>query len=660
MLNFPALAALIIPILNLDFMCPVDITSQAFASAESIFGPMMVNDVNRLKCSIGIDGFQQSDGIDAATPRIQSNESIASLKSLFERRQGLTVETWITPRDIGSSDYLPIVTIGSLTDLPHSMRPRDRCHDHDFRLSQYGSYLQLSYTAMGKCQTAIITSIPLGSALTHIVVSFTNSTTRVHINGVAARTGTITSFVDEHLDNWNSTYGLQLFSDYVSPIIEVPNAPDRVFAGAIHNVKIYDFAVKDADATILFRAGLRSGAPVDSNTGGVSNGEGDQTTAIVPPRLTPTFSDIVLKEGKTDSSPFVIGGDVYGLNISTILVEIVSVPSHGKLFFKGIQIDSGDRLPTINNLVSLTYGGLDEDFFNVANTTSDGVDLGLELASFEFRLIEVVGSVVLTTSNTVRPLIQVVNVNDIPKLVVPDEIYLTGEKSSQGRDIYIVNGIHLDDSKDRNVDKVRVEVEVMEKSGDIQLNEKYLHMAEFSLCSLRSYSDWKCRGDGNGRSMTFIAEPGNVDLILSDMIYTPYFLKTDDQIIVRVYDGQGGDCLDAAEHMMYGNAQLSVHQRCTFIMGAIYIPKPSDTKRFPGEEEEVVNKNFFQRAWDTVFAVFNKNWFTVGILGFSILVITMIAVCCYLRCRTKKAREEKGKDGSGARSESRVDASNMA
>jgi hypothetical protein len=73
-----------------------------------------------------------------------------------------------------------------------------------------------------------------------------------------------------------------------------------------------------------------------------------------------------------------------------------------------------------------------------------------------------------------------------------------------------------------------------------------------------------------------------------------------------------------------------------------------------------VNKNFFQKAWDTVFAVFNKNWFTVGILGFSILVITMIAVCCYLRCRTKKVQEEKGKDGSGAGSESRVDASNMA
>ena len=662
MLNFPALAALIIPIVNIDFMCPVNITSQAFADADSIFGPMVINDVNRFKCSGGVDGFQRANGID--TPRIQSNESIASLKHRFERRQGLTVETWITPKDIGSSDYLPIVTIGSLKDLPHSMRPRDRCHDHDFRLSQYGSYLQLSYTSMGKCQTAIITSIPLVSALTHIVVALTNTTTRVHINGIAARTGTITTFMDQHLDNWNSTYGLQLFSDFVSPIIEVPNAPDQVFAGAIHSVKLYDFAIKDDDVTILFRAGLRSGVPTDSSTDDASNGDAlRQNSTIVTSRLTPSFSEIVLKEGKTENSPFTIGGDVYGLNVSTVLVEIVSVPVYGRLFFNGIHITAGDRLPTKNYLASVTFGGLDEDFFNVANTTSDRVDLGLELASFEFRLIEVDGSVVLAASDTARPLIRVVNVNDVPTLVVPDEIYLTGEKSSQGRDIYIVNGIHLDDSKDRNVDKVRVEIEVKGKSGDVQLNQEYLHLAEFSLCSLRSYSDWKCRGDGNGRSMTFIAEPGNVDLILSDMTYTPYFLKTDDQIVVRVYDGEGGDCLDAAEHVLYGNAQMSMHPRCTLIMGSIYIPKPSDTKRFPGEEEEVVERNFFQKAWDAVFAVFNKNWFLVGILGFSILVMTVLVVCCYMRCRTKKSqqgKEQRGKDDPKTVSGGQVDASNLA
>ena len=53
----------------------------------------------------------------------------------------------------------------------------DRCHDHDYRLSQFASYLQFSYTAAGKCQTAIFASLPLDSSLTHVVVSFTNSST---------------------------------------------------------------------------------------------------------------------------------------------------------------------------------------------------------------------------------------------------------------------------------------------------------------------------------------------------------------------------------------------------------------------------------------------------------------------------------------------------
>jgi hypothetical protein len=132
---------------------------------------------------------------------------------------------------------------------------------------------------------------------------------------------------------------------------------------------------------------------------------------------------------------------------------------------------------------------------------------------------------------------------------------------------------------------------------------------------------------------------------------------------VRVYDGEGCDCLDAAEHVLYGNPQMSVHPRCTLIMGSMYIPKPSDMKLFPGEVEEVVEKNFFQKAWDAVFRVFNRNWFLVGILGFSILVMTVIVGCCYLRCRTKKSQkgnEQEDKGGSKARTGRHFDVSTMA
>ena len=676
MLNFPALAALIIPIVTMDFKCPIDATSQALATADTILGPMIVNDINNFKCSIETDGFQQSKLIQPVdSPRIQSLETIASLKQRYQRKQGITFETWITPSEVESSDELPIITIGTQIKLPFSIRPRDRCHNHDFRLSQYGSYLQLTYTAVGKCQSAIIPSVPLKSNLTHIVVTLTESTTKVFINGKFARTN-VNSFVNQHLDNWNSTYGVMLFSDLVPPIVTLSNAPDRIFAGAIHTIKMYDFAVQDEDASILFQAGLRSG--ITSTNGTVSDEEHNDGTGSIntnttnsPPRLTATCPDILLKEGSTEKAPFTVGGEAYGVNVSNnVFAEMISVPTYGKLMFNGITIMAGDRIPTnsINNRAILTFGGLKEDFFNVATRTSNGVDLGVEVASFEFRLIELDDdSNVRFASTSIRPLIQVVNVNDIPLLVVPEEIYLTGERSSQERDIYIINGIHLNDSKDRNVDKVRVELEVLGKSGELELNEEYLYLAEFSECSIRSYSAWKCRGkNGSGRVLTFVAEPGDVDFILSDMRYTPYFLKSDDQIVVRVFDGQGGECLDAAEHKRWiGNnatsasiataksssaAQKSIHQRCTLTMSAIYIPKPEDAKRYPGEEKKIPKRNSIQKVWDNFFSLFNNNYILVGILGISILLVLIVVVCCCLRCRAKK-RGQKGRSKNGCSSQ---------
>jgi hypothetical protein len=63
-----------------------------------------------------------------------------------------------------------------------------------------------------------------------------------------------TEFIKPQFDNWNLTYGLQLFSDYVLPIFGVANAPDEVFAGAIHLVKLYNYALPKDDAFILHQA----------------------------------------------------------------------------------------------------------------------------------------------------------------------------------------------------------------------------------------------------------------------------------------------------------------------------------------------------------------------------------------------------------------------
>lgn len=543
---------------------------------------------------------------------------------------------------------LPIVTIGRRGDKSYTVRSRDRCHDYDFRLSQYATYIQLSYTAVGKCETILFASTELNATLTQVVVSFTDSSTSLHINGKAMLMPSGTHFLTPHIDNWNATYGLQLFSDNVLPTYDIANAPDEVFAGAIHIVKLFDYALNHDDISILFQAGLRNSKTVDGfevTTTIVDDNNKTTTivspTGVVPSRLTASYSNILLVEGKVDKSSFTVGGYVYGVNVSTILMEIVSLPSQGKLSYNGVTLQVGDRIPTTANYSSsLRYGGLAEHFFNIANTTSNGVYLGLTPESFEYRLIEVNQSGgVLGMSATVRPIIEVVNVNDAPEeLVVPSEIYLTGEKSPQGRDMYIINGIHLDDSKDRNVDKVRVEIEVVRGSGDMQLNSEYLELANFADCSVRRYSNWKCRGNGKGRIMTFIAEPGNVDSILSDMIFTPYFYDEQDEIIISIYDGEGGDCLDAEEHRLYGNAQLSVHQRCTCTQGSIRIPKPSDTKLLPGagDLDTKGDMNFLQRTWTTVFGWFGNSYIAVAVFGIVFLIILGIVGCCYMRYRKRK------------------------
>jgi hypothetical protein len=151
------------------------------------------------ECSNLNNGFQRVNKID--TPIIESTNTITALQHHLEQRQSLTAETWITPLEVGSFDYLPIIIIGRQNDNNLTIRPRDRCHDHDFRLSQFASYLQLSYTAVGKCQTAIFASSPLDSSLTHVVVSFTNSSTSAYINGESVSTLRVTDFIKPQFDN---------------------------------------------------------------------------------------------------------------------------------------------------------------------------------------------------------------------------------------------------------------------------------------------------------------------------------------------------------------------------------------------------------------------------------------------------------------------------
>jgi hypothetical protein len=228
--------------------------------------------------------------------------------------------------------------------------------------------------------------------------------------------------------------------------------------------------------------------------------------------------------------------------------------------------------------------------------------------------------------------------NTVGELIVPTEIFLTGKKSL-GRDIYIINGITFQDTSDQDADTVRVDIEVVNQSGTIALNDEYLPLADFESCSVRTYSGWTCHGDGRGRIMTFVAESRNIDHILKDMTFTPYFFGEQDEIMVSIYEGEGGDCLDGAEH-----SGATIYQGCTHHVEYVSIPLPKDTKVIPaGTRKSVLSQWEFDNICETIFTAFGKSYLLLGLAIGGIVLFLVLAVVLYCKCTSSRNRKSNKK-----------------
>jgi hypothetical protein len=169
------------------------------------------------------------------------------------------------------------------------------------------------------------------------------------------------------------------------------------------------------------------------------------------------------------------------------------------------------------------------------------------------------------------------------------------------------------------------------ESGSLTLNEEYLHLADFELCIVRTYSDWKCQGDGKGRIMTFVAESRNIDHILKNMTFTPYFIGQQDEVTVSIYEGEGGDCLDAAEH-----SGITIDQGCTHHVGYISIPLPKDTKLIPGAIKEGDSQWGLDSIWDSIFTIFGKSYLLLGLSIGGIILVLILVVIFYFKCISRR------------------------
>lgn len=231
---------------------------------------------------------------------------------------------------------------------------------------------------------------------------------------------------------------------------------------------------------------------------------------------------------------------------------------------------------------------------------------------------------------------RLLGLNGAPKLSVPTEALLTSASSEKFEYEYTIDGITFVNPMATQTDAVRVDLMAYFKTGSLRLNEENKFLADFKNCTLRRYSDWKCKGDGRGKDMTFIANPSNLDRILSNLVFEAYSSKAEDQIIIRVYYGEGGDCLSSEEQK-----NEIANNRCIKTQGVVRIRAATDAKIAEGSE---VSFDASNTSWhDIVLRFVQKHSIPLVVIGATILImIFFFLIARYFRenCMERKASKE--------------------
>ena len=255
-------------------------------------------------------------------------------------------------------------------------------------------------------------------------------------------------------------------------------------------------------------------------------------------------------------------------------------------------------------------------YFNIPTHDGYGLDLHVTPESLSYRIVEVPillqndaplsedspsstmtnTPTIIKSSEIVTMPIYVVRVNDGPPPMLTAGPYPNQqpyEMNNGSTSIIILNDhqvmvqdgikvlINRNDPASRhshNLDYVRVDVFSL-SDGTITLNADRLILLSdaHEQCTQRYYSSWQCtkfptteenhttanttggttriRGPDSGRnSITFVALPNDIPVILDQMIYTSHIAGQGGNITVRMYSGTGGnDCLHAKEHYWYYN-----------------------------------------------------------------------------------------------------------
>ena len=589
------LTALLTPIVSYKLSCPINQTLVSLSKVDSLTGPLRANDPSIFDCDdLYRDGFvpRRNNSTTAFVnstyaPIMESGKSLKYLKEHFlsTNAKGFAVELWFVPVDDPMD--VPLFTIGQRKiALENVTQFSGKCNGYELLIQQHHQELLVSYSdddVNRSCRTLPLRRVQMvPGQLTHAVVTFSANETNAYVNGKPSGMKILNRY-NTRLESWNPDYAVQLFSNKVVTN-DPPEAPRRVFTGAIHRFALYDQHLSDTDVAAAYRSGF----------------------AEIVGLLGTSINNLTVVEGMTSETTFAIGTPERPLknHFWTTSIQIVSVPAHGNLVLasqdefyltNGSVIDNSET----GGYVNFQYIASEDTYFNTPSTTSRGQTINeSQPESFTYRILAIhrITKELISTSSIIVQPIFVVNINHRPTLSVPKSATAVQDQDTIGSiRKFVLNDIHLEDI-DRNVDKVRVTV--WSENGSLYLNEGFLELADFNDCSSRylykSDSNWKCQGRGQSdRNMTFVAQPDDVNKLLNGMVYSPFYDDQEDFIYIMIFDGQGGDCLVKAEHEMYGNVISSVRNGCLNARARIHVPTSqsivgAEEKKTPNGIEKVL------------------------------------------------------------------------
>jgi hypothetical protein len=442
-------------------------------------------------------------------------------------------------------------------------------------------------------------------AVIHVIAVWSGHDMDVYINGESIFPNKIPIDFDLTRYRWfDPGRTVQLFSNYQS---------DVVFRGSIQQVSIFDRFLSASQVKAIHEEGVIYVEPPEIV---LFAKEQDKVPAIHQDAVEP----VTLQIGALNtSSPFL-----------RLAYHVTSAPSHGVLSIDGKEI--GDKglipLPLGTMYVEMNYTLKSFDYFNVPSVTAYNTNLGLEPETLDVRLVALdARSQVIGASTTVTHYIHVVHVNHRPQLRVPDEATRSAADPMQAG----VFGIDFSDPLDFNLDRVRVDVRA--NIGLLTLQEEHRDLADFESCRRRDYSAWQCGGTGyRNRRMIFVAIPDDIPFIFRNLGYESLKPGAEDEIMINIYDGSGGMCLDEREHLVHSSALggnfTSVRNGCFHIQKNITVTGYEVKNGIPGGESSGL-LGFSGGLSSTADFIF---WSCV------LLILLCCTICCKLVCPSCLAR----------------------